>query len=452
MNVDSTPRPVRVLHTADWHLGYRLGRHDRRGDTLHALESLIGHAQRERPDVILHAGDIFHDERPGQTAVADAVEALTCLADTAPVIVAAGNHDGRGLLASLDVLAGEGDPQRIVIAAEPAVIAVNEDAEGALVAAAVPWLSRGDALRAWTSAGNRLDDPERPPFAAWAAGRIRAVADEAQARAGELADASGRRPPVVLLIHAHAAGAVTGALRDRAERGAALTGEYALAPEGLPDTAYTAAGHIHDAQTLGPAGRTPLRYAGSVIRMSFGERAGPKTAAVVDLPWTAPGGLRPGAQAEPRLLEIAERRPLVDFTGPWDMFREQMTGGGFDDCILRARIRSADRLHDLADEIRRGTTDCAMHDIVNEVENPGAADAGDLEFEETAEPPLEDLYRDWRRDRGRTERGEDDRAVDLFKTALATVRELAPPRDPFGVDALRKEFGEVTRRLQDPPR
>ena len=50
---------MKILHTADWHLGKRLGRVSRSGDLCRAVERVLGHCEREGVDVLLIAGDLF---------------------------------------------------------------------------------------------------------------------------------------------------------------------------------------------------------------------------------------------------------------------------------------------------------------------------------------------------------------------------------------------------------
>ena len=50
---------MRVLHTADWHFGAKLGIHDRHRDHQAALEGLLADAREAEPDLIIHAGDVW---------------------------------------------------------------------------------------------------------------------------------------------------------------------------------------------------------------------------------------------------------------------------------------------------------------------------------------------------------------------------------------------------------
>jgi len=55
---------MRILHTADWHLGDRLGRQDRTDDLRRAVERVAGYCTSEKVDVLLVAGDIFSELAP----------------------------------------------------------------------------------------------------------------------------------------------------------------------------------------------------------------------------------------------------------------------------------------------------------------------------------------------------------------------------------------------------
>ncbi len=52
---------MRILHTADWHLGDRLGRVDRTDDLRKAVERVAAYCKSENVDVLLVAGDLFSE-------------------------------------------------------------------------------------------------------------------------------------------------------------------------------------------------------------------------------------------------------------------------------------------------------------------------------------------------------------------------------------------------------
>lgn len=99
---------MKVLHTADWHIGQFKGPvvdgvNLRSQDTVKCLEYMVDVAIKERPDIVCISGDIFHQEQIGPVRYSDemihATNIITSLAHFAGyVIVMRGtpNHDGSG--------------------------------------------------------------------------------------------------------------------------------------------------------------------------------------------------------------------------------------------------------------------------------------------------------------------------------------------------------------------
>src|SRR5437763_16879779 len=90
-------QPMRILHTADWHLGDRLGRIDRTADLRRAVERVAGYCERERVEVLLMAGDLFSElSRPDglRDSIAHLQEVFTpFLVGGGTVVALTGNHD-----------------------------------------------------------------------------------------------------------------------------------------------------------------------------------------------------------------------------------------------------------------------------------------------------------------------------------------------------------------------
>ncbi len=96
---------MRILHFADTHIGpfpgpVVGGKNARALDTLKCFDELIVYARAEQPDLIIHAGDLFHAAKTwserGLSEVNDAIERIKQLAEIAPVVIVRGtpNHDG----------------------------------------------------------------------------------------------------------------------------------------------------------------------------------------------------------------------------------------------------------------------------------------------------------------------------------------------------------------------
>lgn len=94
---------MRLLHLSDLHLGFRqyqrltpAGINQREADVAAAFKRAIDRAIELRPDVILLAGDIFHNVRPTNSAILYAFKHFARLIQALPgtsVVMVAGNHD-----------------------------------------------------------------------------------------------------------------------------------------------------------------------------------------------------------------------------------------------------------------------------------------------------------------------------------------------------------------------
>ncbi|MCP4633181.1 MAG: exonuclease SbcCD subunit D [candidate division Zixibacteria bacterium] len=93
---------MKIVHLADSHLGasgrsQKLtpeGWNQREEDFLHVFDIAIQKAIELKPDIVIHAGDLFHVVRPTNRVIARAARALLKLSEAQiPTIVIGGNHD-----------------------------------------------------------------------------------------------------------------------------------------------------------------------------------------------------------------------------------------------------------------------------------------------------------------------------------------------------------------------
>jgi len=86
---------TRVIHTGDTHVGYRqYHRPERRQDFLDAFRSVITDAIDQDVDAVVHAGDLFHDRRPGLSDLRGTIEILERLRNAdIPFLAIVGNHE-----------------------------------------------------------------------------------------------------------------------------------------------------------------------------------------------------------------------------------------------------------------------------------------------------------------------------------------------------------------------
>lgn len=94
--------PIRIAHITDTHLGFRqfnkqdpdTGRNQRTVDFEHAFEWAVSDIIDQRPDGIIHAGDVFHYSRPTWATLRHFVQQMKRIEEAGiPTLVIAGNHD-----------------------------------------------------------------------------------------------------------------------------------------------------------------------------------------------------------------------------------------------------------------------------------------------------------------------------------------------------------------------
>lgn len=107
---------MKILHTADLHLGKRLGKASRLDEQCQVIKELSELADSEDIDVILIAGDIFDTSVPTSEAERVFYRGMLTLAERGRAVIAlAGNHDDERRLCAAKPLA---DLQGIVLAGE----------------------------------------------------------------------------------------------------------------------------------------------------------------------------------------------------------------------------------------------------------------------------------------------------------------------------------------------
>jgi DNA repair protein SbcD/Mre11 len=100
---------MRILHTADWHLGKRLDGFSRLEEQKEVLREICEIAEAEAVDAVLIAGDLFDNFNPPTEATDLFYKTLKRLAQNGqrPVIAIAGNHDSPDRIEAPDPLARE---------------------------------------------------------------------------------------------------------------------------------------------------------------------------------------------------------------------------------------------------------------------------------------------------------------------------------------------------------
>ncbi|MDW7694628.1 exonuclease subunit SbcD [Flammeovirgaceae bacterium SG7u.111] len=100
---------MKVLHTADWHLGKKLNDFSRHDEQVEVLEEICQIADSEAVDVVLIAGDLYDTFNPATESVELFYKTVKKLSKDGrrPVVAIAGNHDSADRIEAPDPLARE---------------------------------------------------------------------------------------------------------------------------------------------------------------------------------------------------------------------------------------------------------------------------------------------------------------------------------------------------------
>ena len=129
---------MKILHTADWHLGKRLDRFSRLEEQILVMNEIVEIANEQHVNVVLIAGDLFDNFNPGVEATELFYKTLKRLSlnGKRPVVAISGNHDSPNLIDAPDPLAREcgiiliGHPKAEVIPFEVEGFKIKQSAPG----------------------------------------------------------------------------------------------------------------------------------------------------------------------------------------------------------------------------------------------------------------------------------------------------------------------------------
>ncbi len=332
--VDHGAVPMKALHTSDWHVGKRIGRHDRSDEYREVIAEVAAIADDEAVDLVLHSGDLFDRPVPPVESLDIAFRGLVTLTDGGrrPVVVIAGNHDSPPLFEALaPFLRGQnihlvGDIKR----PDAGGVLDIETPGGRAVVSCFPFLREGRAFNVW--------EPAEEHYKHYA-DRLRAIS-EAYARHAD--GVAGTDAVTFLVAHFLVGGAkVHGHGAARGERELHMGEAYAATAEAIPPgPQYVALGHIHAPQPV-PGARVPAEYAGSLLELDFGEAGEQKRVVVVEA--------EPGMPASTRSVDLSGGRRLVRATGEWG---DLLTRDDLREAYLDLAVETAGPDPGLADRAR----------------------------------------------------------------------------------------------------
>ncbi|NJC26390.1 exonuclease SbcCD subunit D C-terminal domain-containing protein [Neolewinella antarctica] len=296
---------MRILHTADWHLGHRLYDQDRTPEHTAALAWLLELIELEKIDVVIIAGDIFDVTNPSNQARELYYGFLSGLLKSSVkgAIVVGGNHDSPSMLDA---------PRQLMQALNLHVVGAARSQvqdqvvklgwgegldEEELVVAAVPFLRERDVRK---SKFGETTEERKEALRQGIQAHFEAVAEAAKSAR------SDDTVPIVATGHLFVGGAT-----DAEDKKSHIyqADENNIEAGQFPDCFdYVALGHVHRAQSID--GNERVRYCGSLIPLTFVEGQRQRSVRIVDVN-------KAGEPISTRKVFVPSSRPLHRLHGEW---------------------------------------------------------------------------------------------------------------------------------------
>lgn len=334
---------MRILHTADWHLGKKLVQFERTDEHLDFLNWLIETLDKQSIDLLIIAGDIFDTGTPSNTALELYYRFLSRVKDTCcrDVIVIGGNHDSistlnapKELLHFFNVHVIGGVPENFT----DQIVKIYQDGSVntyGLKNTAGPLKPAGQLTAQGSQSGEEREvAEERQPAIVVCAVPFLRDRDIRLSIAGETSDERESRikqgitdhyhkfiqyieaykqagTPVIATGHLFAAGSTT----SESEKEIHVGNLGQVRADQFPTAFdYIALGHIHRPQLVNQTEH--IRYSGSPIPLSFSENEDLKQVIIIEF--------NGSVMTAPVKLEVPCHRKLLRIKGSYQHIEEQI--------------------------------------------------------------------------------------------------------------------------------
>ena len=262
---------MKILHTADWHLGVAL-KAEKRFDEFDALlDHICKIIKDENIEAVIIAGDVFDSHLPSNRAAEQYYRFLLQAgkAGARDIIVTGGNHDSASYLEapkevlkylSVHVFAtAPADCSELVLPLK------DKDGKVAALVGAVPYIHERDL--AFTDSYNGLSERESA---------LRGAILDYYRKMAECLNERDKTVPHIVTGHLF--------VTDEKHKNDSWTGTLmGISADDFPESIdYLALGHLHDCHNVKTKNKTCVRYPGAPVNVSFRELEAAKSVTVID--------------------------------------------------------------------------------------------------------------------------------------------------------------------------
>ena len=388
---------MRILHTADWHIGQRLHERQRTDEHEQFLDWLINTIQEYKVELLLVSGDIFDTALPSSEATNLYYRFLYRLfSETdAYTVITAGNHDSPRHLEAPREFLEMGRIYVVGTAEEPAQCVVSLPPDDPQVAvAAVPFLSESDLRHLSYETEVDRNERYRERFKAF------------------YADCVAVMPPgipKILMGHLFVQGCQVGDSERNVQIGGATATHAGDFPENV---SYVALGHLHRPQTI-KGTDYPVRYSGSPIPMRFNETGYRKIVYLLELS-------DDGTLIQDKEIEIPIFKELCTVEGDEASVISDAMAGDWDGKYIQVKLKLTAPRVGISDEIRKLFDDRDGEVLSVELELPEATEGPKISVEDMKRP--EEIFDQFHRTKFDGE-PPDDTLMQTFKELVEIVEE-----------------------------
>ena len=388
---------MRILHTADWHIGHRLYEQPRIEEHRQFLDWLLTTLQENAIDVLLVAGDIFDSALPSSEATDLYYQFLFRLyrETHTHAVITAGNHDSPMRLAAPREFLRMGRIHVVGLASEAAACVVNLPSENPSVSiAAIPYLSENELSHI-----SFETEPER----------VERYRERLKTFYRHCVECMPPGLPKILMGHLFVHG---GQVSD-SERNIQIGGATAMQISDFPDdVTYVALGHLHRPHAISGA-NYPVQYAGSPLPLRFNEANYTKKVYLLDVPTAG------DVQVEE--IEVPIFKELRTVTGNLDEVRSTALSSEWDGQYIQVQLKLERPEVGISDRIREMFHQRGGDVLTVEIELPAQTDRQEIPIEDMQQPTeiFEQFYKEKFSD------SPDELMIKTFNELLQLVEEEA---------------------------
>ena len=296
---------MKILHTADWHLGQTFMQKSRKEEHQLFIDWLIETCKTENIDAIIVAGDIFDVANPSVESM-DMYHSflLEAYKLNMEVVIIGGNHDSasrlnttQSILNPLNIHVVGGEKEAL-----QKIIPLKKDGKTKAVVVAVPYLRDGEIREILTQESN-VEANEKFPFAVKK--HYDNLLQEAQNQHANI--------PIITTGHLY----VTGSVLSGNEKELHSIGTLGQISSTCfnENYAYVALGHIHKPQIIKHPNNTIVKYSGSPIPLSFSERDDQKEVTILEIIENT---------IQTKIIPIPQNRALIRIKGTENQIIEKI--------------------------------------------------------------------------------------------------------------------------------